>query len=181
LDLKNQTKKLSGLWKISQSANWLLPYQDICFISERHNICELKDQKLHCSTGPAIQYPDFWSIYALNGVRVTKEIVETPAEQLDPNLILTEKNAEIRREIVRKIGVERICQKLQTKTRDKWNGYELLELPIPEMETKAVYLKMRNPSIGTYHLEGIPPEITTCQQALRWRTGGLEWSPSQLT
>lgn len=31
------------------------------------------------------------------------------------------------------------------------------------------YLKMKNPSIATYHLEGVAPEIRTVQEALDWR------------
>ena len=28
---------------------------------------------------------------------------------------------------------------------------------------------MRNPSIGVYHVEYVPPEIKTCKEALAWR------------
>jgi hypothetical protein len=181
LNLKKETKKLEGLWILALSTGWTLPLNNICFSSERHNICTLKNGNIHNDNGPAIKYPDGFAIWALNGVRVNKEIVETPAEKLDTKLIIKEKNAEVRREIVRKIGVERMCQKLNTETLDKMGDYELLKLKIPEMRQPAIYLKMRNPSIGVYHLEGVPPEITTCQEALNWRIGGKEWNPDQLT
>jgi hypothetical protein len=105
----------------------------------------------------------------LNGVSVPKEIVITPSDKLDPSLILKEKNAEIRREIVRKIGVERVCEKLETKTIEKNNGYELLEIPIAGMETKAKYLKMKNPSIDTFHIEGVASDINSIREAIHFR------------
>jgi Domain of unknown function (DUF6745) len=171
-------------WKIYKSTSQLsliYPFDDICIVSNRPRKISMHNNVLHCVDGPAIQYEDDFSVYCLNGVKVTKEIVETPAIKLDPQIILTETNAEIRREIVKKIGIERVIQKLGAKSLDKWEDYELLEIKIPEMNTKARYLKMRNPSIGTWHVEGVPPQIKTCQEALSWRIGGLKWEPNQLT
>ncbi len=64
---------------------------------------------------------------------------------------------------------------------DAWNGYELIKLNIPKMETIPVYLKMTNPSTGFIHFEGVPPKIEKCRDALSWRVGGLQWTPKQLT
>ena len=155
---------------MSKNAGWWYPCKDICFISERHNICRIKDNKIHCDGGPAISYPDGWSIWALNGVRVSKELAEASAEKLDPKILLTEKNAEIRREIVRKIGIERIIQTLGAKVLDKQAGYELLELDAGAGR-RWTYLKMKNPSIGCYHLEGVPPKTKTVAEAMRFRNG----------
>lgn len=110
-----------------------------------------------------------------------REYVETPVEELDPKLIVIERNAECRRELVGKIGIERVCSELDTKILDRWNGYELLEIKIEGIRIRPVYLKMRNPSIGTWHIEGVPPEIRTCKEALSWRVSGLKWPPEQLT
>ena len=88
---------------------------------------------------------------------------------------MKEKNAEVRREIVRKIGIERVCQKLNAKVLDKsLNGiYELLNLDLGDGRSRP-YLKMRNPSIKTYHLEGVPIEIDTVEKALNWRNQSEE-------
>ena len=109
-------------------------------------------------------------LYFLNGVLVPENIVMTPAEQLDCHILLKEKNAEVRREIVRKIGVERIRQKLNAKILDKSSDgiYELLNLDLGDGRQRP-YLKMRSPSIGVYHIEGVPTEIDTVEQALNWR------------
>ena len=181
LNLKSQTKKLNGLWLIAKNANWFLPHKNICWISERHDICKLKDGKIHSINSPAIHYLDGFEIYALNGVRLPKEIVMTPAEKIDPKIILTEKNAEIRRELVRKIGIERVIYKLGAKSLDKSGDgiYELLSINLGD-ERYRPYLKMRNPSIQTWHIEGVAPNIRTVEEALKWRNQSEE-KPIQLT
>ena len=136
---------------------------------------------MHCEHGPALGYPDGWLIYALNGVRVSKDLVETPAEKLDAKIILKETNAEIRREIVRKIGIEKVCRNLNAKIIDSFESYELLELELGDGRTRP-YLKMRNPSIQTYHIEGVHPSIKTCKEALAWRNQQKEYAaPDILT
>jgi hypothetical protein len=175
-------EKILGLFlRFTEQTCFSIPYQHIYIVSDRPILIRWKSKMLHCDNGPSVRFRDGYELYALNGVRVNKDIVMIPAEKLAPNLVLTEKNAEVRREIVRKIGIERVMQKLNAKIIDKWEEYELLELPIEGMRTKAVYLKMKNPSIGTYHVEGVPSDIKTCQAALSWRVGGIKWEPNQLT
>jgi len=169
-NLTEQTKKLEGLWTIAKNAGWFLPHEKICWVSERHNICKLNNRGvIHCDGGPAIQYPDKFSIWALNGVKVSPEIAETPAQELDCKLLVTERNAEVRREIVRKIGVERICKDLKAKIVDTEKDYELLSLDLGDRIRP--YLKMKNPSIGVYHIEGVHPDCKTVKDAIMFRNG----------
>ena len=174
---------LTGLIDLAQFCGWWAPYRNMAILQHRH--CELHKNaqgQLHNPSGLAVKYRDGWGIYRLNGVAVPASIVQTPAELLDPMLVLTESNVEIRREIIRKIGVERLVKKIGGTVVDRWEEYELIEITIPNTEfKKAHYLKMKNPSTGTYHIEGVPPTIKTIQEALSWRIGGLKWTPSQLT
>jgi hypothetical protein len=116
-------------------------------------------------------------------MRVDRKIIETPADELDPELAIKEKNVEVRMAIVRKIGIERFINKLGAETIDKWRDYELLDLSkhFRDMRIKPKYLKMKNPSTGTWHVEGVPPGIKTCKEALEWRIGGHQWNPTQIT
>ncbi len=185
------TEKLGGLWLIAQSAGWFLPHRGMCFISERHNVCKLKDGRIHSEAGPAIAYPDGFAIYALNGVRVPEWLVQTAERDLDPLRLTTIDNAEVRREFVRKVGAERICQALSTgpinsatyRTKDgREHPYELHRFAVAGEQW--TYLKMLNPSVGLTHFEGVPNECQTVQQALNFRNGltakqvspnGAEW------
>jgi hypothetical protein len=157
----------------------IYPFKDFIIISEKPTQIKQKNLLLHNETGASIKYADGFEIYSLNGIRVSKEIVMTSAEKLNPKIILTERNTEVRREIVRKIGIERVLQKLGGKILDKKDNYELINIDLGENRIRP-YLKMLNPSIGTYHLEGIAPEIKTVEQALNWRNQTDE-KPIQLT
>ncbi|MDQ3804298.1 MAG: hypothetical protein M3416_10755, partial [Acidobacteriota bacterium] len=153
--------------------------------------------QLHCESGPAVHWPGGEAYYYLHGVRVAKEIVETPATLLDPRVILKEENAEVRREVVRKVGVERVLSALgaeRVESReivlparaglayDAAAGgfvegfypeqrlpYELLLLDLGDGRRRP-YLKMLNPSVpGVYHVEGVGGECRSVMDALHWR------------
>jgi len=73
LGLYKETEGLQGLLIQAQHAGWFLPYEDVCFVSERPNFIKLDDDgHLHCEDGPAIEYPDGFKVYALHGERQDK-------------------------------------------------------------------------------------------------------------
>jgi hypothetical protein len=170
---------LLDLW---ETCGWWIPLTDKILISENpqnafYRIIENNPQNgipvLHKDGDAALQFKDGFCVYALNGIRVPKEIALTPRNELDPKLILHETNPEVRREIVRKIGIEQVCQSLNTKTIDRQGDYELLLLDLGDGRRRP-YLKMKNPSIGVYHSEGVLPEIVSVKEALDWRNGTEE-------
>jgi hypothetical protein len=164
---------------VTVDLHWFLPFDDLCVISDfPEEIC-LNMGRFHKDGGPAVRYRDGFSAWALNGVRVTRKIAETPAEDLDSHMILRPMNNDVRREIVRKIGIERICRDFKAKTIDREGNYELLLLDVARW-SRLPYLKMINPSIGVYHIEGVPPDITSVKQALVWRNQSEE-VPDQIT
>lgn len=128
---------------------------------------------LHKDSGPSVVFRDGWKMWNLNGVRVPQEISETPADRLDPRLILSERNAEVRREIVRKIGADRVVSELGVKKLETWGNYSLITLDLGDGRHRP-YLKMLNPSIGTWHIEGVRPDCRTIEAALTWRNGTQE-------
>jgi hypothetical protein len=193
--------KTTPFVKLAENAGWWWPYQYLVIITEKMQELHLNERgRLHKDRAPALVYPDGFSIYALNGVvfapSVTGEITDPWArkewvlcrgEELEPELVMREKNVEIRRELLRKIGVERFVQKCGAKTldRDAPRGYELLQISLPQFPD-MVWLKMQHPSLGTWHMEGVAGDCRTVQQALNWRAGDLlkkgeEWRPDALT
>ena len=136
-------------------------------------------ERLHSADGPAIDWPGGERYYYLHGVEVPTQVVETPAARLDPRLVLFERNADVRREIVRKIGIERICDALGAQCIDRQGDYELLLLDLQDGRERP-FLKMKNPSIGVYHVEGVAPDCRTVAEALAWRNG-TNAPPSVLT
>jgi hypothetical protein len=183
--LIEQTKKLSGIHRITLNGGWWLPHKNICWIAERHTTLHRNAQgRLHKDEGPALAYPDGFAIYALNGIRMKPEYILTPAEKLSPQTVLTETNVEIRRELLRKIGIERFLAVAKHKVLDKRDNYELLSIELTPEIKDARYLKMINPSIGVFHVEGVHPTCNTVQHAINWRAHediNKEWKPEILT
>ena len=190
-DLKS-AQPVKPLAELCAHCGWWWPFDELCIFSERPKVLSLNQRGLlHNETGPAIQFRDNFSVYALNGVCLPETIVMTPASELDPKLVLTESNAEVRRDVLRKVGIERFLKVVDPKIIDKDGNYELLEISpqtgLPDRMPKMIYLKMVNPSINTYHVEGVDPECKTVKEAINWRAGMMSlakdenWEPSVLT
>jgi len=124
---------------------------------------------LHKDGGPSLEYADGTRCWALNGVRVPQELAETKAEALDCKKWIQEQNAEVRREFVRKVGVERLMVKLGSKRLDKEEDYELHEIDLGGRTGAWPALKMLNPSIGIWHVEWVDKACKTVREALTWR------------
>jgi hypothetical protein len=174
------------LWlTLSEGTGWWEPYGNVVFMCERPSVQLVNARgQLHCETGPALLCRDSFPVYALNGVRMKAEHVTTPAEKMNTAEILKESNVDIRRELIRKVGIEMMLAQLPHRVLDRRDDYELLRIDFPGLVEDARYLKMKNPSIGVFHLEGVERECNTVQQALNWRAGAfgdVEWNPAQLT
>lgn len=168
--LESQTEALMGLTEITESAGWYLPHEHICWIAERHRrVCRNRRGQLHSHDGMAVEYPDGWGLWAWNGVRVNEQIILKP-DTLQPEQIAKETNAQVRQVMVERIGIERVCQLFRAETVDQRGDYALLLLDLGDGR-KRPYLKMLNPSIGVWHVEGVAPNIKTVQAALNFRNG----------
>jgi hypothetical protein len=67
--LTAETEQICGLLDIARTAGWFIPHEKICWICERPNMLSLDaDGMLHSDKGPALAYPDGWSLYASAGV-----------------------------------------------------------------------------------------------------------------
>ena len=135
-----------------------------------------KEYVLHNPNGMAIEWRDGYGEYYLNGVQVTEEIVMTPAEQLDAHLVVKEKNVEVRREIVRKVGIEKVCKDLGAKVIEEGLDHcgqpcQLLGLDLGDGRIRP-YIKLKNPSVdGIFHIEGVHPACETLEDAFKFRNG----------
>jgi hypothetical protein len=100
LDLKPQTEKLSGYWQLAQSANMVLPHQNICWVCERRDTLKLDGEGfLHSVAGAACAYPDGFAIHAIHGVQVPAFVIERPRD-ITVKKIDDEINAEVRRVMI---------------------------------------------------------------------------------
>ena len=162
-----------------QNISLYYPLTHIAILSDFPEYIHMKDNRLHSDGTPAIKYKDGFSVWVLNGVRVTKEIAETPAEKLDPKLILNEQNVDVQREIIKKIGAEKVLKKLNAKCLDKWTDpktgkyYELQELKVNNLNRKYLYYEHATLN-GYYYAMPIPPECKKAIHARAWILGIIE-------
>jgi hypothetical protein len=140
----------------------------------------LRDGRMHGDGVPAVLWESGERFHFLNGVLVPAEVALTPARELAARLVLTTRNAEVRREVVRKIGLERVVTELGAVCADREGDYELLLLDLGDRRRRP-FLKMKNPSVpGVFHVEGVHPNCRTVREALAWRNG-TDAPPSVLT
>jgi hypothetical protein len=165
---------------LAKSCGWGVPHERCCLLCERPERIGLNGQGLlHGDKEPAVRYRDGCAIWALNGVAVPRWLAEPPAENLDARRVLEIDNAEVRREFVRKVGMERICTAFRAVRLDRQGIYELIRLDLGNNRRRP-YLKMLNPSTGASHIEGVDPSCQTVAEALKWRNG-TDVAPTTLT
>jgi hypothetical protein len=117
-----------------------------------------------------MQKTEKWFLW---GVEVRKEEFEQTPESVEiEKQILLEKNAQRRMAFLKKVGIERFLVHVKPKIIDTLNvstggEYELLTINLQNF--KGTFLKMKNPSTGFFHVEGVPDKISTCREALAWR------------
>ena len=127
----------------------------------------------HRTDGPALEC-DVEDLYFLHGVLVDQAIVETAPEDMGRDWLaqhfVRERNVEVRREILRKLGAALFVERMGGKVLDREGEvYELLAVNLAGRTVAAKYLKMRNPSIGCWHVEGVPDDCKTVAEALHSR------------
>jgi len=103
-----------------QSACWWWPHRDFIVVCERPTAINREarnpsqtrgwgSHQLHAERGPAVVWPDGWSIYSHHGVRMPADIYETPSA-LTGQRIDSERNAEVRRVMISLFGSARYAR-----------------------------------------------------------------------
>jgi len=159
------------------------PLENLCIVSARPQKIHILNGVLHKDGAPSVEYKDGTKCYTLNGIPVKDWHSLTPSSKIDPKKVLAEENADIRRELIRKVGIERMLSVLPHKVLNTVGDYQLLSVNLGNGVADARYLKMLNPSIGIWHLEGVHPDCGTVQHAINWRAGNIneDWKPEVLT
>ena len=175
-----ELEKLEGLFEMAKHCNWAFCYEDICFVSRKPVLIKRNIRgQLHCENGPALEYKDGFSLWKLNGVDIDKKWILMPREEMNPLEILKDKNVEVRKELINKIGMDDFSKKIPTREIDKWNiniggkdlFYSLIMINLGSEIGEHPYLKMNNPSVkNEWHIEPVAKEIRTAKEAFEWKT-----------
>lgn len=181
---------LTGLkcWEKNQA--WEDATREGCFRVMHEEFCIVSDfpreisrnslNQPHCETGPSHRWSDGFEIYHLNGVRVPKWLVKTPAEKIDPQKALKETNADVQREIIRKIGAERMLQATGAVTVDDAVDprtglkYSLKRMSVGD-NINRLYLYFEHASMpGVFYAKCVPPECKKALHARAWILSMIE-------
>jgi leucine-rich repeat protein SHOC2 len=92
-----------------------------------------------------------------------------------PEWLLDEDNAEIRRILIKQLGYEQICDRLNAITLNIWREYTLLRIDGVEVMDREpmVLLKMTCPSTAHLHILRVPPEMVCAETAITWVNYGI--------
>ena len=81
LGLRSETEPLRGLTQLALNAGWLQPHAHTCWLAERPDLlCGDPNDRLHDASGPALRFPDGWSVWAWKGVTIPGWMIARPDE-----------------------------------------------------------------------------------------------------
>jgi hypothetical protein len=107
------------------------------------------------------------------GVPVSAQIAFFP-ETLNGAAILAERNAELRRVMIERVGFEKLLSEVKAEIldqdRDRGGERQLLRVPLAGDED-IVLVSLHCPSTGRQYLVRVPPATRTCHQAVAWTAG----------
>ena len=149
-------------------------YKKMAVICDRpYRLTFDEHRRLHASAATAIEFADGFRVYAYDGVRLPEQYGSLPPNKWQPQWLLTEKNAEIKRVLIEGIGYQRICQELQAVELDSWREYTLIRIK-NEVDLEPIYLlRMTCPSTGRIHALRVPPDSRSAQSAITWINWGI--------
>ncbi|MBK8424400.1 MAG: hypothetical protein IPL30_10980 [Elusimicrobia bacterium] len=154
-------------------------HEKFCIVSDFPEVLKTDSRgRAHCATGPSHRWRDGFEIYHLNGIRVPKWLVMTDAGKIDPMLALNENNVDVQREIIRKIGADRMLKAVGAKTVDTFvdchtnggNVYELKELLVGQISRKYLYYEHASVP-GYWYAQAVPPNTKRAIHARVWILG----------
>ena len=159
---------------LCKSCGWVWWGEKVCVIIDRPEVIRTNEENiLHCEDGPAIRYPDGWSVYSWNGTRIPGDWIEKK-DSMDPKIALTWENVEQRRCAAEIIGWDKVLDQLETTVINDDGDPEigiLLEVDLPDIG-KERFLRVLCGTGRNFCLP-VPPEMTTALQAQSW-TFGME-------
>lgn len=162
--------QVNGLVELSKHCGWWWPFEDTVVLTPKASHLELDEEgHLHAENGPALSYADGWSIYAWHGIRVPERLIKQP-ETYSAQEILDETNAEIRRCMMEKVGMEVFLESSKCICEDEVGKLYNMEVNDDENLT-FVHVINSSPepdgSFKNYFLR-VPPDTETPQAGIAW-------------
>lgn len=166
---------LAGLAEVARSSGWWWPYERLVIMSERP--CELhRDEpgRLHRGDGPALAYPDGFSLHAWRGMPIPPDFVAS-LTGLTADRISAEENAELRRVMLEIFGYDRYLAETGARPlhQDETGVLWSIDLPGDEPVVMVEVVNSTPEPDGThrtYYLR-VPPSTRTARAGVAWTFG----------
>lgn len=160
---------LDGLINLAQHSGWLNVFEDVVVFQEKPATIRFDDQnRLHCETGPAIEYEDGYALYAWHGVTIPAEWIVKRSE-LTPQAALAVENTEQRRAACEIVTWARILRELNATVidadEDPMIG-TLVQVHIPQIGREK-FLKVLC-GTGREFAIPVPPSMKKALEANAW-------------
>ncbi|WP_339383529.1 DUF6745 domain-containing protein [Tychonema sp. LEGE 07196] len=168
-------KEWATIQSLFKECGFILANEDVCLVCDRPRILSFDSQhRLHAEGAPAIQFADGYSVYSYHGVTLPEKYGKLHPHEWQPQWLLEEKNAELRRVLIQAIGYDRICEQLAAVELNTWQEYTLLKID-KNVDVEPIYLlKMTCPSTGFIHALRVPPDINSAREGIRWVNWGVD-------
>src|ERR687885_984531 len=167
-------KVVESMKQLLAECGWIFMFRNVCYVCSRPTKLSLDSEyRLHAEGEAAIAFADGYSLYFHLGVILPEKYGQIHPDLWQAQWLLEERNAELKRILIQKIGYDRICQQLQAVELDTWQEYTLLKIDNADVE--PIYLlKMTCPSTGFIHALRVPPNISSAREAIRWVNWGID-------
>ena len=173
-----EVDRAAGLIRLARACGWWWPFENAVIFTERpQSIARDEANRLHSDIGPALKYPDGFSIFAWHGLRIPDKFI-TERDKITAEQIEAESNTEHRRVLLEIFGFARYekergaklikADELHDKTR------RLMEIKLGSERVRYIHVvNGSDEPDGTrreFHL-GVPRDAKTPQQAIAWSYG----------
>lgn len=137
--------------------------------------------ELHSNGFPTVEHPLLEDgLFFWHNVRLPSYIGKVHSADWKPEWIVTEKNSELRRILIKEIGYEKIISTLPVKKIDTWREYELLRVEVEDLPVPVQLLKMTCPSTKDIHILRTPPDMVSAEAAITWHNHGIHPSEFEI-
>lgn len=171
-------KKWKLFQNIVENSGWILPFENICFISNRPVEININKQyHLHAEGKLALKFRDEKGFYGYEGVNLPEKYGKLKPEDWKSKWLLEEENTELRRVLIQGLGYDKIAAELHAEEIDSWREYTILRFNdiIDDIDKQPVcLLKMTCPSTEFIHALRIPPDFNSAREAIQWINWGVD-------
>ena len=154
-------------WQAVAPGTWIWPYNKFAIICDRPVRCDLDDRKRpHREDDAAIEFADGYRVWVWHGVLVPKRIILFP-ESLHFKDVENEKNLEIRRIIIERMGHKRYLEESEAVLEDMDTLTHEGSAPRALMRDKLgnKWLVGTDGSTSRVYTMSVPAHVRTCKEA----------------